>query len=122
MPRRQRITLGERVRSLRGERGLSIRALARAAAISPTYLAQLERDQSLPTEQVVFRLAKALEFNEDELLALTNRIAEDLRQIILKQPREIGALLLALDGLPAQEVEKLTRRAEQRKAEIEQKD
>lgn len=116
--RKQRQSFGDWLRRLREEQGLSLRAVAKAAQISPTYLSQLERDRSRPTERVVFNLAEVLKCNGDELLALLGQIAGDLQSVILKQPGEIGALLLAVDGLPAAEINQLADRAEHRKAEL----
>src|SRR5437870_13155443 len=115
MVRRQRPSFGDILRSLREKKGLSLRAAARAAQISATYWSQVEHNQSQPTEGVVFKMAEALEYNEDELLAVRGLVAEDLQNIILKQPQTIASLLLAIDGLPAAEIEKLTSRAVQRK-------
>src|ERR1041385_3141470 len=111
MARRQRATFGDSLRSLREDKGLSLRAAAKAARISPTYWSQLERNQSKPTEAVVFRMADALECDGDELLAAGGLVAEDLQRIILEQPQEIAALILAVEGLPAPEIERLTKRA-----------
>jgi putative DNA methylase len=116
-PRRPK-TFGQTVRTLREQQGLGLRALASAAHISATYLSQLERDQSKPSERVVFDLATALAVDADELLAMTGRIAEDVHEIILQHPGEISALLLALQDLPASEIANITNFVNKRRAQL----
>lgn len=43
-----RILLGERLRQIRQERGLDIRAVAEAAQLSQSHVSQIERGKSLP--------------------------------------------------------------------------
>jgi transcriptional regulator with XRE-family HTH domain len=113
-----KLTFGATLRKLREAKRVSLRKTAAAAGISPTYLAQLERDASTPSEDVVFDLATALGYDQDDLLALTGRIADDVLQVIRKHPRAAAKLLLAVKGLPedqimafAQEIENRRRRS-----------
>ena len=112
MSRARAITFGDRLRKLREELGLSLRKAAAKAEISPTYLSQLERDLSKPSENVLSSLAVALEQGQDELFAMAGLVATDVQDIILKNPGEICALILAIDGLPVEEIEALTQHAE----------
>jgi transcriptional regulator with XRE-family HTH domain len=118
MARTVKATLGQKLLELRQERKASLRAVAKAAKISPTYLSQLERDLSKPTDGIVFNLAGALECNEDELLAIGGRIAKDLEKIILQHPPEVAALLLAIEGLPPVELKRLTDQAMKRRTAL----
>ncbi|MGI8961477.1 MAG: helix-turn-helix domain-containing protein [Bryobacteraceae bacterium] len=111
-------TFGATLRNLRESRGLSLRKLAGLANISPTYLVQLERDQNTPSEDVVFALANALDCDEDEMLAVTGRIAKDLLDMIRNDPRRVAGLLLAIQNLPPKEIESLARSAERRKRKL----
>lgn len=99
---------GRTVRRLREKKNISIAQLARKAGMSPTYLAPIERDVfPPPAEHKVVRIAKALEQDPDEFLALAGRIGTDLRKIIKRQPAEAGRLLRAIDGLPPKDIEAL---------------
>jgi len=64
-PRR---TVGEWVRELRQRRGWSLMYLARRAGISKAYLLKLEKGEANPTEDVIKRLAAALEVRAGLLL------------------------------------------------------
>lgn len=93
---------------------MSLRKTAVAAGISPTYLAQLERDESTPSEKVVFALAQALDCDGDDLLAVTGRIAEDVLGVIRSHPRSAAKLLLAVKNLTDDDIMKVARRLESR--------
>jgi transcriptional regulator with XRE-family HTH domain len=53
-------SLGERVRELRTEAGLSVRALAATAGFSPSFISQVENGQASPSISSLERLASAL--------------------------------------------------------------
>lgn len=61
-------TVGEWVRELRQRRGWSMVHLARRAGISKAYLLKLEKGEANPTEEVIKRLAAALEVRAGLLL------------------------------------------------------
>jgi len=77
--RRDYLTARETRRLLEGEspvkvwrekRGLAQRELAAAAAVSPSYLAEIETGQKPGSAQALARLAKALQIKVDDLLVL----------------------------------------------------
>jgi transcriptional regulator with XRE-family HTH domain len=106
------MTFGKRLRKLREERNLSIASFAKRVGMSPTYLAPIERDVfPPPAEPKVVRLAKALDQDPDEFLALAGRIGRDLRRIIHRQPRQAAELLRAIDGLPQKAIAELVEAA-----------
>ncbi len=99
---------GRTIRKLREEKNISIAQFARKVGISPTYLAPIERDVfPPPAEHKVVKIAKALDQDPDEFLALAGRIGTDLRRIIRRQPVNAGRMLRAIDGLPEEDVDAL---------------
>ena len=103
---------GRTVRKLREEKNISIAQFARRVGISPTYLAPIERDVfPPPAEHKVVKIAKALDQDPDEFLALAGRIGTDLRRIIRRQPANAGRLLRAIDGLPEEDIDELVAKA-----------
>lgn len=110
---------GKTVRKLREEKQISIAQLARRVGMSPTYLAPIERDVfPPPAEQKVVKIAKALDQDADELLALAGRVASDLHRIIRQMPVPAARLLRAVSGLPEAEIEKIVRAAEARQRSL----
>ena len=99
---------GKMLRKLREEKNISIAKFARSVGMSPTYLAPIERDVfPPPAESKVVRIARALDQDPDEFLALAGRIGSDVRRIIYRQPRQAAELLRAIDGLPREAIDEL---------------
>jgi transcriptional regulator with XRE-family HTH domain len=103
---------GQRVRTLRAERGVGLRKFARQVGISPTYLSKIERGEfPPPAEDKVIAIADALEQDRDELLAMAGRVAAELAAVVLRHPRELAAFLRAARDLSPEEIRRLTREA-----------
>lgn len=60
--------LGENIRRLRGERGLSQDRLATEAGVDRSYMGMIERGESIPTVVALLKVAKALEVPAAALL------------------------------------------------------
>jgi len=65
------VSLGRRIRAVRTEKKLSMRALATAADISQPFLSQIEGGHTMPSILTLFKLAKVLELSPSELLPTT---------------------------------------------------
>jgi transcriptional regulator with XRE-family HTH domain len=84
------MTFGHRLRELRKARTLGQRALAARVGINFTYLSKIENHRldfgEYPSEELIRRLAKALDADEDELMLLAKKIPESIRQRVLQRP------------------------------------
>ena len=90
---------GQRVRELRRGKNLGQRALAAKVGVSFTYISRVETESldfgPYPSEELIVKLAKALEADVDELLLLAKKIPEPIRQRVLERPdafRKLAAL------------------------------
>src|SRR5256885_2201663 len=90
---------GQRLRELRKEKDLSQRDLADIVKINFTYLSKIESESldfaQYPSEDIIRKLAKALDADEDELLLLAKKIPNDIRERVLERPdafRKVAAL------------------------------
>lgn len=63
-----RLALGARLRQLREQRRLGLEQVHRAAALSQTYLSDVERGRRLPTLEVLDRWARALDLRVTDVL------------------------------------------------------
>lgn len=61
--------VGKNLRRLRGERGLSLEALAQQSGVSRAMLGQIELGQSAPTINVLWKIARALDLPFSALIA-----------------------------------------------------
>ncbi len=103
---------GEFVRRRRQEKGMGLRQMAKLVLVSPTYLSKVERDEfPPPAEDKVKAIAKLLEVDQDELLALADKVDSELSAIIKERPRQVAHLLRSTKGLSAEDLERLGNQA-----------
>ena len=102
--------LGDVIRATRVAKGYSLRKFAGLADMSPTYLSQIEQGkvERPPTAERVSTIAKLLDQDPDEWIALAGRIPDDVAKIIADQPQAMPALLRAANGLTTEQLRDLT--------------
>jgi transcriptional regulator with XRE-family HTH domain len=61
------ISLGQRIHELRGKAGLSLRKLADQIGIPSPFLSDIELGRRFPSEEILAKLADALDVSTDEL-------------------------------------------------------
>jgi transcriptional regulator with XRE-family HTH domain len=83
-------TFGQRLRDLRKGKGLSQRALGDMVGINFTYLSKIENEKldfaQFPSEDLIRKLAAALEADVDELLLLAKKIPEQIKKRVIERP------------------------------------
>src|SRR5438876_11807681 len=90
--------------------GFSLRRVAAAIGVEPSYLSKVERgEQPPPSEKTILALAKVLDEDPDVLLALAGKVSSDLQQIIRKRPQLFAQLLRELKDMPNHAVLRLVR-------------
>jgi transcriptional regulator with XRE-family HTH domain len=84
--------IAERVRTLRGERGYTLDALAEASGVSRSMISLIERGQSSPTASVLDKLAAGLDvtlaalFDDDARAAPASPLARHAEQPVWQDP------------------------------------
>ncbi|MGH7222011.1 MAG: helix-turn-helix domain-containing protein [Gemmataceae bacterium] len=104
---------GERVRQLRQENKLTLRGLAEKIGVGFTYLSKVENEKldfaDYPSDDLIVRLAKALNAEADELLLMAQKIPPQIKKRVLQRPdafrqlaglndKELDSLLTHLNG------------------------
>ena len=91
---------GVKVRALRTAKGLSLRALGQRVGVSFAYISKVENGRcntgDYPSEDLIRRLAAALDADEEELLLLGGKIPEPIRRRVFERP-DAFRLLARLD-------------------------
>ena len=84
------MTLGQRVRQRRDEKGLSLSALARASKVSKGYLSQIENDAApRPSGDTLFKMANALGTTVADLLGREiEPTAREISPVLIEFARE----------------------------------
>ena len=109
---------GAFVRRERVAKEIGLREMAKKISVSPTYLSKVERDEfAPPTEDKVRAIAKIIECDPDELLAMAGRVPADLADIIKRHPVEMSALLRTANGLNPEDIDRLAQEARKAKRE-----
>ena len=87
---------GKRVRELRKAKNLSQRVLGSQVGVSFTYISKVENERldfgDYPSEELICKLARALEVDEDELLILAKKIPVAIRERLFERPDVFRAL------------------------------
>jgi len=109
---------GHKIKELREAKkktdpAFSLRGFAKAVGVSPTFLSQVENNESTPpSAENIIKMAELLGCDADELLALAGRFDPALQQIITQKPRAMADLLRTAHEVGATE-EQLQRVMEQ---------
>ena len=81
---------GDRIRAIRTAKGFSQRALGERVGVSFTYISKVENGKldfgDYPSEDLIRRLAAALDADEEELLLLAEKIPEAIRRRFFERP------------------------------------
>jgi transcriptional regulator with XRE-family HTH domain len=101
----------QRREKLQSEDGrFSLRQVAAAIGVEPSYLSKIERgEQPPPSEKTVLALARELGEDPDVLLALAGKVSADLQAIIRKRPQLFAQLIRELKNQPDHAVLRLVR-------------
>lgn len=80
-------TFGARVRTVRLGKRITLRELAKRLGISPAFQTQIEKDQSVPTSELIERIAKELELDANELCGLAGKLTPDAQRTLSRLAR-----------------------------------
>ena len=87
--------IGEIIREIRNEKGISLRKLAEIVGVSNVNILYIEKGKINTSLPVLKGIAKALNYNIDKLLSFANMIDDDIKAIINKRPVLITNFLRA---------------------------
>lgn len=94
------MTFGQKIRQLRKARTLSQRDLAERVRVNFTYISKIENGHldfgDYPSEELILKIAKALDTDADELLLLAKKIPASVRKRVIQRP-DVFLKLAALD-------------------------
>ena len=82
------ISFGQRIRELRDKADLSLRGLAKKIGISSPFLSDIELGRRFPSEEILAKLAGALDVSPDELKQYDTRVPiADLKRLMDSDPK-----------------------------------
>ena len=99
------ISLGQRLRELRDKADLSLRELAKKVGISSPFLSDIELGRRFPSEEILAKLAAALNVPLEELKQYDNRAPiADLKRLMDSDPKLGLAFRTAVEKLKSGEL------------------
>ena len=105
-------TCGQRVQALRVEKRMGIRELGRALDISAMHISNLEKGKSMPSSDLVEKIAAELKGDLDELLHLADQLDPAVVNVIQSNPYTVPSLLRSAKNLTPQQWAKLQKQVE----------
>lgn len=110
--RRDTDTLGSYIRRARSAKRVTLRQLAAAVGVTPSYISDIENDRRAPSEDLLQRIAEHLELDLDELLALRGRLDQATEEYLRRFPAAVKLFRrIAKQELDESQLAELERRA-----------
>ena len=85
--------LGKRLRQMREEKKLGLKAAAPKANITYSYLSKIENGHKVPTPDLLQKLCKLYECDYEEVIAIYGALPDDIKTIIQKNGKDVFELL-----------------------------
>ena len=105
-------TLGEKISVLRAEQRIGLRELGRAVGVTAMHISNLEKGKSMPSPELVQKLARALDANLDELLHLADQVDPDVVDVIQSNPYSVPNFLRSAKELTPEQWEALQKQVD----------
>jgi transcriptional regulator with XRE-family HTH domain len=87
----------KRLELLRHSSKYTLRQVALAIRVQPSFISKVEHGLVLPSEAKIIQLAGVLKEDPDVLLAIAGKVSKELRNVITRRPRLFGRLIRRLE-------------------------
>ena len=114
-------SFGSLLKILRAEKRMGVRELGRAVGISAMHISNLEKGKSMPSAELVEKLAAELEGDLDHLLHLADQIDPAVVDVIQSNPQVVPSFLRSAKNLTPEQWEKLQKQVMKMAKENEKK-
>lgn len=101
------MSLGEKIKELREEKGISIRELGRRTDVTGMHISNLEKGKVNASPGLVSKIAAILEANTDELLHLADLVDPKVVDVIQKNPIAVPNFLRSAKDLSPEQWQKM---------------
>jgi len=100
-------SFGEYLNKLRTEQRVGVRELGRAVDVTGMHISNMEKGKSLPSPELIVKLATALNVDVDEMSHMANHIAPEVVDVIQNQPKAVPNFLRSAKDLTPEQWEVL---------------
>ncbi len=115
----QKQSFGDYIKGLRTDKHIGVRELGRVVDVTGMHISNIEKGKSLPSRELITKLAEALEANVDEMLHLADQIDPEVADVIQSNPYSAPSLLRTAKSLTPEQWEKLQKQVEKMAKENE---
>ena len=106
-------TLGEKISALRAEQRIGLRELGRAVGVTAMHISNLEKGKSMPSPELVQKLAEALNADLDQMLHRANQVDPAVVNVIQSNPYRVPSFLRSAKDLTAEQWEALQKQVDE---------
>ena len=100
-------SFGSYINRLRTEQRIGVRELGRAVDVTGMHISNIEKGKSLPSPELIVKLANVLNVDVDEMSHMANHIAPEVVDVIQNQPRTVPNFLRSAKDLTPEQWEVL---------------
>ena len=100
-------TFGSYINKLRTEQRIGVRELGRAVDVTGMHISNIEKGKSLPSPELIVKLANVLNVDVDEMSHMANHIAPEVVDVIQNQPKAVPNFLRSAKDLTPEQWEVL---------------
>lgn len=93
------MNIGERIKSLRKQKGLTQKELAKLSSISEISIRKYESGDRQPKQKAIYHLAKALDVNEGWLMGFDVPMNREEDAFLAKQSEELTSFIRYLEAI-----------------------
>jgi len=97
----------EYLKNLRTEKRMGVRELGRVVDVTGMHISNMEKGKSLPSPELIVKLAKALDADVDEMSYQADHIAPEVVDVIQNQPKAVPNFLRSAKDLTPEQWEVL---------------
>lgn len=100
-------SFGSYINKLRTEQRIGVRELGRAVDVTGMHISNIEKGKSLPSPELIVKLANVLNVDVDEMSHMANHIAPEVVDVIQNQPKAVPNFLRSAKDLSPEQWEVL---------------
>jgi len=102
----------EYLKQLRTEKRIGVRELGRAVGVTGMHISNMEKGKSMPSPELIVKLADALDTDVDEMSHRADHVAPEIVNVIQKQPKAVPHFLRSAKDLTPEQWEALQKQVE----------
>lgn len=102
-----KITLASRLKELRTSKNMGIRELGRAVDVTGMHISNVEKGKSMPSPELIQKIARVLDTNVDELQYLADQVDPEVVDVIHNNPVAVPSFLRSAKNLTPEQWEAL---------------